>query len=134
MGYRDALLAAGLEEDPSLVVSGNRDAAAAQVAVERLLGLPDKRRPTAIFAANNRNTVGALHALAARGRPVALVGFDDFELADVVGTTVVHGDPWRLGEQAAALAFARLDGDERPPRQLTVPTRLIVRGSGEIAP
>jgi LacI family transcriptional regulator len=133
-GYRDALHAAGLEEDPSLVVSGNRGAAAAQAAVEHLLGLPDKRRPSAIFAANNRNTVGALHALADRDQPVALVGFDDFELADLLGITVVRADPWRLGEQAAALAFARLDGDDRPPMEIIVPTELIVRGSGELAP
>ena len=132
-GYRAALSAAGLEEDPALVVSGNHDAIAAQAAVAHLLGLPDKRRPTAIFASNNRNTVGALHALAGREPRVALVGFDDFELADLLGTTVVRADPWRLGEQAAALAFARLDGDDRPPLEITVPTELIVRGSGEVA-
>jgi LacI family transcriptional regulator len=132
-GYREALAAAGLEEDPVLVASGNRDAPTAQAAVARLLALPDERRPTAIFAANNRNTVGALHAFAGRA-PVALVGFDDFELADLLGTTVVRADPWRLGEQAAALAFARLDGDDRPPIEITVRTELIVRGSGEVAP
>jgi LacI family transcriptional regulator len=133
-GYRDALRAAGIAEDPSLVMSGNHDVGGAQAAVEHLLGLPDKRRPTAIFAANNRNTVGALHALAARPRAVALVGFDDFELADLLGTSVVRADPWRLGEQAAALAFARLDGDERPPLRLMVPTELVARGSGEVTP
>jgi LacI family transcriptional regulator len=143
-GYRDALEAAGIASDPLLLASGNHDAAAAQAAVERLLALPDGSRPTAIFAANNRNTVGALHALAVRAQavarplaetvPVALVGFDDFELADLLGTTVVRADPWRLGEQAAALAFARLDGDARPPLEITVPTELVVRGSGEVAP
>ena len=46
----------------------------------------------------------------------------------------MRADPWRLGEQAAALAFARLDGDNRPPLEITVPTELIVRGSGEVAP
>jgi LacI family transcriptional regulator len=133
-GYREALRAAGLEEDPSLVMSGNHDTIAAQAAAEHLLDLPDERRPTALFASNNRNTVGVLHALAERERPVALVGFDDFEFADLLGTTVIRADPWRLGEQAAALAFARLDGDDRPPIEITVPTELIVRGSGEITP
>src|SRR5829696_5572998 len=47
-GYRAALEAAGLPEDPALVVSGNRDAVAAQAAVEHLLGMPSKRRPTAV--------------------------------------------------------------------------------------
>jgi LacI family transcriptional regulator len=129
-GYREALRAAGIEEDPALVMSGNRDAIAAQIAAEHLL---DEHRPTALFAANNRNTVGVLHALADRKRSVALVGFDDFELADLLGTTVIRADPWRLGEQAAALAFARLDGDDRPPLEITVPTELIARGSGEVA-
>ena len=131
----DALRAAGLDEDPALIASGNHDVAAARAAVEHLLGLPDKRRPTAIFTANNRNTIGALHALhalpGATGR-AALVGFDDFELADLLGTTVVRADAWKLGEQAAALAFARLDGDDDPPRTVTIPTGLIARGSGEI--
>ncbi|HYM56455.1 MAG TPA: LacI family DNA-binding transcriptional regulator [Solirubrobacteraceae bacterium] len=133
-GYRDALHAAGLTEDPSLVRTGNRDATQAQATVEHLLGLPDKRRPTAVFTANNRNTVGALHALAQRSGRVALVGFDDFELADLLGTTVVRADPWRLGERAATIAFARLDGDDRPPRTVTVATELVLRGSGELAP
>jgi LacI family transcriptional regulator len=142
-GYHEALAAAGLEADPALVITGNHDVEAARAAVEHLLGLPDKRRPTAIFSANNRNTVGALHALAGRraqavARPlaetgVALVGFDDFELADLLGITVVRADAWRLGEQAAALAFARLDGDDRPPLEITVPTELVARGSGERA-
>ncbi len=128
-GYREALQAAGLEEDPSLLVTGHRDVAAAEAAVDRLLRMPDKRRPTALFTANNRNTIGALHALAER--KVALVGFDDFELADLLGTTVVRADPWKLGEQVAALAFARLDGDDGPPRTVTIPTQLVQRGSGE---
>ena len=68
--------------------------------------------------------------------PVALVGFDDFELADLLATpaTVVRHDSQRMGAHAAALAFARLDGGDHPPRQVIVPTELVVRGSGEIPP
>lgn len=133
-GYRAALAAAGIEEDPALVRTGNRTAAQAETAVEQLLGLPADKRPTALLAANNRNMVGALRALAGRDRPIAVVGFDDFELADLLGVTVVRSDPGLLGERAAALAFARLDGDDRPPQQLIIPTTLVVRGSGEISP
>jgi LacI family transcriptional regulator len=131
-GYREALIAAGIEYDPSLLSTGTRDVAGAHAAVARLLALPDA--PTALFTANNRNTIGALHALADAPRPVALAGFDDFELADLLGTTVVRADPWKLGEQGAALAFARLDGDDRPPLTVTIPTELVTRGSGERTP
>jgi LacI family transcriptional regulator len=133
-GYREALADAGIEEDPALVLTGNRDAREAQAALQRLLRLPVQRLPTALLAANNRNTVGALRALAAHDRRLALVGFDDFELADVLGVTVVRSDPGLMGERAAARAFSRLDGDERPPFQELIPTSLVARGSGEMTP
>jgi LacI family transcriptional regulator len=65
-----------------------------------------------------------------------LVGFDDFELADLLATpaTVLRHDSQRMGAQADALAFARLAGGDRPPRGVIVPTELVVRGSREIPP
>ena len=47
----------------------------------------------------------------------ALVGFDDFELADLLDppVTVVSLDPAELGKAAAELLFARLDGDRHHP-------------------
>jgi LacI family transcriptional regulator, galactose operon repressor len=130
-GYRAALAAAGIAPDPALVRSDSRDAAHAEVVVSELLALPRERRPTALFTANNRKTIGALHALAGRDDETALVGFDDFELADLLGITVVRAEPARLGARAAELAFARLDGDELPSQRATVATELVVRGSGE---
>ena len=131
-GYEAALGAAGVPVDPELVRPGSPDAAHAETIVSELLDLPPDRRPTAVFTANNRNTIGALHALAGREDRLALVGFDDFELADLLGITVVRADAGQLGARAASLAFARLDGDERPPQRVTIPTELVVRGSGEL--
>ena len=64
---------------------------------------------------------------------VGLVGFDEFELADLLGVTVVRTDPYRIGQVAAQLAFSRIDGDERPPQRVMLPVDLIVRGSGEVS-
>jgi len=80
-------------------------------------------------------TVQVLRELAKRPERPALVGFDDFELADVLQPpiTVVAQDPAELGRTAAELLFERLGGD-RQGRAKTVrlPTRLIPRGSGEL--
>jgi LacI family transcriptional regulator len=64
------------------------------------------------------------------------VGFDDFPLADLLqpAVTVVAQDPFTMGHLAATLIFRRLDGEGWEPTTRLVPTRLIVRGSGEIPP
>jgi LacI family transcriptional regulator len=133
-GYREAMRAAGVEIDPALVRLGSHHAAQAETVVRELLALPSGRRPTAVFCGNNRHTVGALHALRGLEDEVALIGFDDFELADLLGTTVVRHDSQDLGLHAAALAFARLDGFEGPPRRVIVATQIVARGSGEVPP
>ncbi|MGO4752178.1 substrate-binding domain-containing protein, partial [Streptomyces sp. 2MCAF27] len=91
---------------------------------------------TAVFAGNNRVTVTVVRVLAGRPRPVALVGFDDFELADLLspGITVIAQDSAQLGRTAADLLFRRLDGAGGEPRRVVLPTRLITRGSGELPP
>jgi LacI family transcriptional regulator len=135
-GYRAALAGAGVEPDPRLVRTDVRDPEHSQAIVAELLSLPDEVRPTALFTGNNRHTVGALRAMRGRGEHLALVGFDDFELADLLATptTVVRHDSHRMGVVAAELAFARLDGDDAPPRRVVLPTELVPRGSGEVPP
>ena len=135
-GYTEAMEEAGLEIDPALVRLDTHDADLAERAVRELLALPPGRRPTAIFSGNNRHTVGALRALRGLEHEIALVGFDDFELADLLAmpTTVVRHDSHELGRRAAELAFMRLDGQDGPPRRVVVATELVTRGSGEVPP
>ena len=130
-GYREALAHAGLAFDAALVAEAAGDP---EGATRALLALPPDSRPTALFCADNRNTVGALRAI--RGVPVALVGFDDFELAELlpVPVTVVRFDAAALGTSAARLAYARIDGDAALPSRETVPCELVPRGSGEVPP
>lgn len=133
-GYRTALDAAGLPYDPALVVTAH-DPYAAGVAVRRLLELD--RPPTAVFTSNSAASLGAVPALATAGRrDVAIVGFDDLPLAEVLdpGLTVVAQDAHAIGRTAAERALARLSGDGSAARTDTVPVRLVARGSGELPP
>ncbi len=135
-GYQDAIAAAGISPDPSLIRHDLYDAAVADGAATLLLSQPDP--PTALFSAQNLVTIGAARALRRLGREheVALVGFDDFPLADLLtpGITVVAQDPTVIGRLAAHILFDRIAGDTRPPATHIVPTQLIRRGSGEIRP
>ncbi|MFI7585747.1 LacI family DNA-binding transcriptional regulator [Spongisporangium articulatum] len=135
-GYRDALTGASMPLDEQLIVHDLYDQGLAEAAVVRLLELPEP--PTALFTAQNLLTIAAVRALRRLGREqtVALVGFDDFPLADLVtpGITVVAQDPTAIGRLAATVLFERIAGDTRPPATHIVPTTLIPRGSGEIKP
>ena len=133
-GYLDGLASLGIPPDPGILLRNVRGAEAAEGAVTDLLTSADA--PTALFTAQNLITIGAVRALKQLGlhRRVALVGFDDFQLADQLDppVSVIAQDPPALGRTAARLLLARLDGDDSPPRHVVVPTQLVPRGSGEI--
>jgi LacI family transcriptional regulator len=135
MGYVAACSEAGLQFDPGLVVHGLHTSDMAEAAATRLLTGDDP--PTAIFASQNLVTIGVVRALRALGlqETIALVGFDDVPLADLLspGLTVVAQDIAQIGHLAADRLFRRLDGDRGPSVEEIVPTRFVVRGSGEIA-
>lgn len=136
-GVAEAMQAAGIHDWQQWMRQGAHDVGTARTTVRALLDGPEP--PTALFTLNNRITAGALRAFgedrgdlgAVAGRPVALVGFDDFELSDVLGVTVVGYDAEEMGRQIARLALERMDGSSSPAQQVVIGTRLIARGSAE---
>ncbi|MFE4860013.1 LacI family DNA-binding transcriptional regulator [Streptomyces sp. NPDC056670] len=128
-GYLDALASHGIPEDPELVRHELRSQSDAAAALADLRALPAP--PTALFTTNDLITIGVMDGLG-HPDPVALVGFDDFPLADRLDPplSVVSQDPVALGATAANLLFSRIDGDRSAPRSVVLLTRLIVRGSG----
>jgi DNA-binding LacI/PurR family transcriptional regulator len=135
-GFLEQMADAGIPTGNFPLIEDLHDAESARVAVRELFA--GDAPPTAIFSSQNLVTIGVLQALRELGvhRNTALVGFDDFVLADMIepAVTVVAQNPQRIGVLAAERVFARLDGDSEPERTYVVPTTLIVRGSGEIPP
>ncbi|MEU3449016.1 LacI family DNA-binding transcriptional regulator [Streptomyces thermolilacinus] len=131
-GYRAAMAEAGLPVHDAWVSLGSTEPARVREAVAAMLSGPEP--VTALFAGNNRVTVTVVRELAPRTRPVALVGFDDIELADLLGITVVAQDAAALGRTAAQRLFRRLDGLLDAPERVRLATTLVPRGSGELPP
>ena len=137
-GYRRAFRSAGVPLDESLIVplpEGTAEEAAK--ATRELMQRAD--RPTALFASTNFLAEGVLRALGEfpLEYPPAVVGFDDFRLADMLPTpvTVVASDTAELGRIAARLLLDRTAGtDTRPPQRIVLPCALVRRGSGERPP
>ncbi|MDP9463794.1 MAG: LacI family transcriptional regulator [Actinomycetota bacterium] len=135
-GFADALVAADIPLYPDLVRQDLLGSEHARAAAVDLLSLDQP--PTAIFAGQNLVTIGVVRALrsAAKHHEIALVGFDDVPMSDLLdpAITVLAQDPTAIGRQAATTLFARLDGDRSPTQTYIIPTTMITRGSGEIRP
>jgi LacI family transcriptional regulator len=135
-GFLEQLGAVGIPTAGIPIVEDLHTEDAAYAATLELLDSANP--PTGLFSSQNLVTIGALRALRERGlhRRVALVGFDDIPLGDMLepGVTVVAQNPYEMGRIAAQRAFARMDGDVSAPGRVVVPSVLIPRGSGEIPP
>ncbi|KAA9155765.1 LacI family transcriptional regulator [Amycolatopsis acidicola] len=133
-GFREGCVRAGLRYEERLTALRTPTRENVADAVRRLLTGPE--RATAVIAGNNRIAVYLLRALAHVSPRPALVSFDDFELADLLDppVTVIGHDVGRLGVAAAELLFARIHGEDSPPRKVVLPVHLVPRGSGEVAP
>lgn len=112
-GCAEALAAAGLPVDQALLNLNRERLASADL--------------SAVFCADQEYTRAAIRAVLPRR--VAIVGFGDFPLADLVSppVSVVSYDPVRIGRTAGELLIRRLAGDQTPPRRVEVPVRLIAR-------
>ncbi len=131
-GYREALAAAGIPFDPSLVRVGGYRAAETTDAARELLALPE--RPTAIFSANDLSAIRVLEIAAQLGLRVpedlSVVGFDNVPEAinATPPLTTVAQPLHEMGAEAVRLLLGLLSG-ELTEEHLHVPATLVVRGS-----
>jgi LacI family transcriptional regulator len=128
-GYAHALAAAGVELDEELVRRAPHGREAAAALARELLRSAEP--PTAIFAASDTQAVGVLEAADELGVDVpddlAVVGYDDIEVARYAGLTTVAQPLEESGARGAELLLAELDGGPVTGQQLTV--ELVLRSS-----
>ena len=96
-----------------------------------LLSGPD--RPTAVFAASDTQAAGVLEAARDLGLRVpeqlSVVGYDDIELAEIVGLTTIRQPLFRSGQRGMQLLLDALRGHPWPPTREVLPLELVVRGT-----
>jgi DNA-binding LacI/PurR family transcriptional regulator len=127
-GFRAALGAAGVEPLERLGPHGRDDAGAL---AEELLRLPDP--PSAIFAASDLQAIGVLKAAERIGarvpEDVAVIGFDDVDLAEIVGLTTIRQPLRDSGALAADLLLAAIENGVNEPVEECLQLCVIPRRS-----
>jgi LacI family transcriptional regulator len=130
-GYQRALRDHGVAPDADLVRRADFREDGGYAATRSLLSA--RRKPDALFVANNLMTLGAVRAVNEAGLRVPddllLVGFDDAPWTTLVSPqlTVVAQPTHEIGRQAARL-LATASAD-LPARHIVLPPTLLVRGS-----
>jgi LacI family transcriptional regulator len=136
-GARAAMQAAGLRDDALTVIETPRlDVSAGRATGAQIAELPPRRRPTAVFCANDLLALGLLQDTTRRHKSVpgdlAIVGYDDidFAAAAAVPLTSVRQPRAQLGQAAMELLLEEAtDPEAHQHRQVVFEPELIVRDS-----
>jgi len=132
-GYRAALEAAGIPIDPELIRPGDFRLQSGYIQTSALLALPDP--PTAIFAGNDLQAMGAYKALYLRNMHVpermSVIGFDDIPFTTIVSPslTSVRQPLFDMGRVATAMLLRLIAGERLDSCRVELPTTLITRES-----
>lgn len=134
-GYSQALAEAGIQLDPSRVMSGRAEQ---EVARRQMKDLLERKIPIdAVFAANDWMAFGAIESLIEQEirvpEDVSVIGYDDIQAAPYFTPplTTVRQDKIRLGQEAIGLLMNMLNGtlDEDVSKDILIENELVIRGS-----
>jgi len=132
-GYRSAMETAGLAVDANLVIRADLTLEHGYTAALDLLNR--RERPTAIFASNDLQALGAYRAARSVGLRIptdlSVVGFDDLPVTTLVDPpmTTIHQPLTEMAAAATQLALALGRGEPTPQLGLELATSLTVRES-----
>ncbi|WP_327342468.1 LacI family DNA-binding transcriptional regulator [Streptomyces europaeiscabiei] len=132
-GFVDVYAQAGIELDQRRIICGDFQFEDSRSAVAQALA--DGMEFDAVFGHNDPSAAGVLAALHGAGleipRDVAVVGFDDVELASYTypALTTIRQPMREMGEAAARLLLDHVRGSPEAAPSRTIPTSLVIRGS-----
>ncbi|GAB4566928.1 MAG: LacI family DNA-binding transcriptional regulator [Anaerolineae bacterium] len=133
LGYRSALIEAGLPYDASLVRPGDYTLEAGLIGGAELLERDD--RPTAIFACSDYMALGVMMTAYRLGlripEDLSIVGFDDVPLASMLRPplTTVRQPLYEMGRMAVQMLLSLIKGESLLSPQVELSTQLVVRES-----
>ncbi|GAA3753989.1 LacI family transcriptional regulator [Spinactinospora alkalitolerans] len=136
-GLRSACAEAGLDphEAVRVVETPQLNARSGEDAAEAVLAGGPRRRPQAVFCANDQLALGLLKSLGRRGirapEDISVMGYDDIDVASLIhpGLTSVAQPKYEMGRAAMRLLLAELNDPGHRHERLRFEPTLVARGS-----
>ena len=130
-GFRDAHKKAGVKVDEQLVRHGAHIRSAAKQLAMDLLSM--KNPVTAIVATSDVQAIGVMEAASELGVKVpeqlSVIGYDDLEIASLLGITTVRQQLELSGQRGAAHVIEAINGDGSHGTQEKIDVEVIVRNT-----
>ncbi len=130
-GFHAALEKAGFPQPSEYTVSCWYTQMHSRQAARKLLSLPQP--PTAIFAAADIQAIAVMKVAREMGlkipQDIAILGFDDLDMADYVGLSTIRQPLDDSGRIAAELLLARMGDHERQPQHVKLSLSIVERDS-----
>jgi DNA-binding LacI/PurR family transcriptional regulator len=132
-GYLNALNKNKIEVDYKLIREGDFKREGGYQKGKELLELENP--PTAIISSNNLMTLGLIYAISEKGlkipQDISVISFDDMEWFKYFSPplTAIYQPSYELGKSAGALLIEKLKRRRKKPKEIVLPTKLIIRES-----
>lgn len=128
-GFRQAIKNANLEVPKEFVRLAPYNQEQARIVAKELLDIPNP--PTAIFAATDLQALGVLKAARRLNvkipEQLAVIGFDDLDMAEYADLTTVRQHLDESGRIAIEILLSHISDNTRPVQHITLPLTLIKR-------
>lgn len=128
-GFKKALEKHNISLNEDLICITRYGVKSAEQDIEPIL--TQQHPPTAIFAATDLQAIGVINKARKLGfripQDLAVLGFDDLDVADYIGLSTIHQPLDESGRLAVEILLARLKDPERPLRHIRLPLKLVER-------
>jgi LacI family transcriptional regulator len=128
-GFQSVLAEQGIPLPPDYIRSSPYIREDTIQAASQLLSLSE--RPTAIFAASDMQAIATIKVAGEMGlnipRDLAVLGFDDIDMADYLGLTTIRQHLEDSGSIAAEMLLNRMVDTSRQVQHITLPLSLVER-------
>jgi len=134
-GYKAALKKHKISFKPEWIFYSGFSQESGEDDMEKVFKLPDRDRPNAIFAVNDRRAVGAIVAIKRKGltvgKDIGVIGFTNDPISTIIepSLSTIEEPAFEIGKQSCDLLIKHIKNSSFSPKEIVLSGSLIERDS-----
>ena len=134
-GYKAALKKHKISFKPEWIFYSGFSQESGEDDMEKVFKLPDRDKPNAIFAVNDRRAVGAIVAIKRKGltvgKDIGVIGFTNDPISTIIepSLSTIEEPAFEIGKQSCDLLIKHIKNSSFSPKEIVLSGSLIERDS-----